>query len=84
MRPGRGRRGRTGRPGVADAGRRRSAAQGYDVVVNKVGSAPLDACTVRAIRPGQRFARTDSGVPGAMGDLHTTVTPKTVYVDVTC
>jgi len=28
--------------------------------------------------------RTDSGVPGADDDLVTTVTNKTVYVDVTC
>lgn len=59
-------------------------AQGYNVIVNKVGAAPLEQCMVKAIRPGQTFARTDSGVPGAMGDLHTTVTAKTVYVDVTC
>jgi hypothetical protein len=30
------------------------------------------------------FWRTDSGVPGAQDDLVTTVTYKTVYVDVTC
>jgi hypothetical protein len=37
-----------------------------------------------AVRPGQTFSRTDSGVPGANNDLVTTVTNKTVHVDVTC
>jgi phosphohistidine phosphatase len=34
--------------------------------------------------PGQTFSRTDSGVPGAGNDVITTVTNKTVYVDVKC
>jgi ABC-type taurine transport system substrate-binding protein len=59
-------------------------AQGYHVVVNTVGGGSLDGCTVKAVRPGQTFSRTDSGVPGAMDDLRTTVTAKTVYVDVAC
>jgi hypothetical protein len=57
-------------------------AQGYNVVVNKLGTAPLDRSTVVAVRPGQTFSRTDSGVPGAGSDIVTTVTDKTVYVDV--
>jgi hypothetical protein len=59
-------------------------AQGFDVIVNRVGSAPTDQCTVGAVRPGQTSSRTDSGAPGAGDDLVTTVTYKTVYVDVTC
>jgi hypothetical protein len=35
-----------------------------------------------AVRPGQTYSRTDSGVPGAGNDIYTTVTDKTVYVDV--
>ena len=58
--------------------------QGFDVIVNKVGTAPLDRCVVDAVRPGQTFARMDSGAPGAMNDIVTTVTAKTVYVDVVC
>jgi hypothetical protein len=55
------------------------------VIVNKVGSAPLDQCLVSAVRPGQTYSRTDSGVPGAGGDdLVSTVTDRTVYVDVRC
>jgi hypothetical protein len=57
-------------------------AQGYNVVVNKLGTAPLDQSTVVAARPGQTYSRTDSGTPGAGNDLVTTVTGKTVYVDV--
>ena len=58
--------------------------QGYHVIVNRVGTASLDQCAVRAVRPGQTFSRTDSGAPGAQDDIVTTVTNKTVYVDVAC
>ena len=58
-------------------------AQGYNVIVNRIGNTPLEAATVVAVRPGQTFSRTDSGVPGAGDDVVTTVTDKTVYVDVT-
>ncbi|MET0993602.1 MAG: hypothetical protein ABWY20_05760 [Mycobacterium sp.] len=57
-------------------------ADGYRVIVNRVGSTPLDQATVVAVRPGQTYSRTDSGVPGAGNDIVTTVTGKTVYVDV--
>ena len=55
-------------------------ARGYNVIVNRIGNAPLDQASVVAVRPGQTFSRTDSGNPG--DDLLTTVTDKTVYVDV--
>ena len=58
--------------------------QGYQVIVNRVGTAPLDHCTISTVRPGQTFSRTDSGAPGADNDIVTTVTNKTVYVDVAC
>jgi hypothetical protein len=54
--------------------------QGYNVIVNHVGSTPLDQASVVSVRPGQTYSRTDSGNPG--DDLLTTVTGKTVYVDV--
>jgi hypothetical protein len=57
-------------------------AQGYTVIVNRLGTAPLDQATVVAVRPGQTYSRTDTGVPGAGNDIYTTVTDKTVYVDV--
>ena len=59
-------------------------AQGFQVLVSRVDSAAVDQCTLNAVRPGQTFSRTDSGVPGAQDDLVTTVTAKTVYFDVVC
>lgn len=57
--------------------------QGYTVIVNRTGSAPLDEAKVVSVRPGQTYSRTDKGFPGAANDpLSTTVTGKTVYVDV--
>jgi NADPH:quinone reductase-like Zn-dependent oxidoreductase len=72
--------------GAPDASQtvRQLQASGFDVIVNKVGTAPLDQCVVSAVRPGQTFSRTDSGAPGAMGDIVTTVNAMTVYVDVAC
>jgi hypothetical protein len=56
--------------------------QGYTVIVNRIGTTPLDQASVVAVRPGQTYSRTDTGVPGAGNDISTTVTGKTVYVDV--
>ena len=69
-------------PGNAQDTIRALRAQGFNVVVNKLGTAPLNQSSVIAVRPGQTFTRTDSGVPGAGNDIATTVTGKTVYVDV--
>jgi hypothetical protein len=69
-------------PGNAQDTVKALEAQGYHVIVNRLGSTPLDQATVVAVRPGQSFSRTDSGVPGAGNDLITTVTGKTVYIDV--
>ena len=71
-------------PSTVDQTVSRLQSQGYQVVLNKVGAAPLDHCAVSSVRPGQTFSRTDSGAPGAGNDIVTTVTDKTVYVDVTC
>jgi hypothetical protein len=54
--------------------------QGYHVIVNRVGSTPLDQASVVAVRPGQVYSRTDSGNPG--DDRLTKITDKTIYVDV--
>lgn len=59
-------------------------ADGFHVILNKTGAAPLDQCSVGAVRPGQTFAREDSGAPGAGSSIVETVTSKTVYVDVVC
>jgi hypothetical protein len=61
-------------------------AQGYQVIVNRAGTTALEHCTVSAVRPGQTFSRSDtgSGLPGSAFDIVTTVTGKTVYVDIVC
>jgi len=57
-------------------------AQGYTVIVNRLGTAPLEHADVVAVRPGQAYTRTDTGLPGAGDDIVTTITNKTVYLDV--
>lgn len=59
-------------------------ASGFRVIVNRVGTGPIDHCTVDAVRRGQTFERIDSGAPGAGSSIVTTVVAKTVYVDVVC
>jgi hypothetical protein len=71
-------------PSAVDDAINQLRAQGFNVLVNRVESAAADQCTLNAVRPGQKFSRTDSGVPGAQDDPVTTVTNKTVYVDVVC
>ena len=73
-----------GGPSSVDATISQLRAQGYQVIVNRIGAGAVDQCTVSAVRPGQTFSRTDSGAPGADDDLVTTVTNKTVYLDVAC
>ena len=67
-------------PGNAQATINQLQADGYNVVVNRIGTTPLDQAAVVAVRPGQTYSRTDSGTPG--DSLETTVTDKTIYVDV--
>ena len=71
-------------PSSVDATISQLQAKGYNVIVSRVDNATVDKCAVNAIRPGQTFSRTDSGVPGAQDNPVTTLTAKTVYVDVTC
>jgi len=56
-------------------------AEGYNVIVNRTGDAPLSQCSVSAVRPGQTHSTTDSR---GGGSLNTTVTSQTVYLDVAC
>ena len=60
--------------------------QGFEVIVNRTGTAALEQCTINAVRPGQTFSHSDtgSGLPGSAFDIVTTVTGKTVYVDIVC
>jgi hypothetical protein len=54
--------------------------QGYTVIVNRIGSAPLDQASVVSVRHGQTYTQTDSATPG--DSTETRVLNKTVYVDV--
>ena len=56
-------------------------ASGYNVIVNRTGAAPLSQCTVSAVRPGQTHSTKDSR---GGSSINTTITSKTVYVDVAC
>jgi len=73
-------------PSSVDATIDQLRAQGLEVVVNRTGTAPLEQCTINAVRPGQTFSRSDtgSGLPGSAFDIVTTVTSKSVYLDLTC
>ncbi len=67
-------------PGNAQQTINELQSQGYTVIINRTGTAPLDKATVVAVRPGQTFSTTDSGTPGDV--RQTRITGKTVYVDV--
>ena len=58
-------------------------AQGYTVIVNRLGSTPLDEAEVVAVRPGQTYTHIDAGQP-VMGSQrnYATVQDNIVYVDV--
>lgn len=71
-------------PATATATIKELQASGYTVIVNRVGSASLDKCTVSAIRHGQTYSKADSGVPGAGNDVITQVLSMTAYVDLSC
>lgn len=63
--------------------------EGYNVIVNRTGTGPIDQCSVTDVRPGQTYSRTDSGVPGHLlgtpgPNIATTVTNQTAYVTLSC
>ena len=68
-------------PSQVDQTVRTLEASGYNVIVNRTGAAPLSQCTVSAVRPGQTHQPTDSR---GGSSINTTMTSKTVYVDVAC
>jgi hypothetical protein len=67
-------------PGNAQDTISKLEADGYTVIVNRIGNAPLEQASVVAVRSGQTYSRTDHSGPGE--DLSTTLLGKTVYVDV--
>jgi hypothetical protein len=68
-------------PSTVDQTVRTLESSGYHVIVNKTGAAPLSQCTVSGVRQGQTHSTDDSR---GGGSINTTVTSRTVYVDVAC
>jgi hypothetical protein len=68
-------------PSSVDQTVRTLEASGYHVIVNRSGAAPLSQCAVSAVRPGQTHSTDDSR---GGSSINTTITSKTVYVDVAC
>jgi hypothetical protein len=66
-------------PGNAQETINQLQADGYNVIVNRIGTTPLVQATVVAVRPGQTHETTDSR---GGGSIKTTVTSQTVYIDV--
>ena len=57
-------------PGNAQETINQLQADGYNVIVNRIGTTPLEQATVVAVRPGQTYSRTDSGTPGDSFENH--------------
>ena len=68
-------------PSSVDQTVRTLESSGYNVIINRSGAAPLAQCTVSAVRPGQTHSTNDSR---GGSSINTTITSKTVYVDVAC
>jgi hypothetical protein len=56
-------------------------ARGFQVIVNTVGTAPLDRCAVTAVRPGPKIAES---VTVVHQDAVEKPSYTTVYVDIKC
>ncbi|GAB7069014.1 hypothetical protein H7J06_12235 [Mycobacterium hodleri] len=56
-------------------------ADGYHVIVNRVGTGQLSSCTVTGVQPGQTYSTFDSR-GGSSPAL--TVLAKTMHVDLVC
>lgn len=56
-------------------------AEGYNVILNRTGTAPLSACSVVSVLPGHTYSTVDSRGGGSPNE---TVTAKTVLVNVDC
>ncbi|MFZ0834815.1 MAG: hypothetical protein WAM92_17430 [Mycobacterium sp.] len=61
----------------------RLESEGFRVILNKVGTAPLDQCTATAVRPGQDVTEPGTSRIGGR-DPAQEVRYTTVYVDVQC
>ena len=55
---------------------------GYKVVLNKIGTGPLDQCTVDSVRPGETVTRPVQNGPG--DDVVNQIVYQTVYLTAHC
>jgi len=69
-------------PGNAQQTIEQLEAQGFTVIVNQIGTSPLEKASVVAVRPGQTRSYTDLADLGGGNDVHTAVSDQTIYVDV--
>ena len=74
MRPRAGRGGATVARALEDSG--------YQVVLNKIGTGPLDQCTVDSVRPGETVTRPVHNGPG--DDMVNQIVYQTVYLTANC
>jgi hypothetical protein len=58
-------------------------ANGYMVILNKIGGAPLSECTVATVHPGRQVTEPRTSREGGR-DPHEQVLYTTVYVDARC
>lgn len=56
-------------------------AQGFHVLVSRVGDGPLNKCTVNAVRPGRKASQ---NVPIRTGVRTQPIAAPTVFVDLAC
>ncbi|MCA2243419.1 MULTISPECIES: hypothetical protein [Mycobacteriaceae] len=56
-------------------------AEGFRVLVSRVGDAPIDKCTVNAVRPGRKAVQS---IPVRIGARPQQTIAPTVYVDLIC
>lgn len=59
-------------------------AEGYNVVIDRVGSAPLDQCFVTSVRNPQQVTRTFFVGKGKDRELITVVVSKSITVSLNC
>ncbi|CQD25123.1 hypothetical protein ACP6C3_31245 [Mycolicibacterium septicum] len=58
-------------------------AQGFHVMISKIGDGPIDQCTVKAVRPGRKASQL-TNPPIRAGVRNQPPASPTVYVDLAC
>ena len=59
-------------------------AQGFSVIVHRVGNAPFSQCTVSSTKAGHTYSGPDLGGPGRMGRYYETTVAQTIDVFLSC